>query len=44
MVETKQDIAEVFCDTENGSKSILKFYIFEEREKIDPEQWIVKKR
>ena len=44
MVETKQEIAEVFCDIENGSKSILKFYIFEEKEKIDPELWIVKKR
>lgn len=44
MVETKQEIAEIFCDLENGSKSILKFYIFEEKEKVDPELWIVKKR
>ncbi|MBA4322207.1 MAG: peptidase M23, partial [Odoribacter sp.] len=44
MVETKQEIAEVFCETENGSKSILKFYLFEEKEKIDPELWITKKR
>jgi hypothetical protein len=44
MVETKQEIAQVFCDLENGSKSILKFYIFEEKEKIDPELWIAKKR
>jgi septal ring factor EnvC (AmiA/AmiB activator) len=44
MVETKQEIAQVFCDIENGSKAILKFYIFEEKEKIDPELWIAKKR
>jgi septal ring factor EnvC (AmiA/AmiB activator) len=43
MVETKQEIAEVFCDNENGSKSILTFMIFEEREKFDPELWIAKK-
>jgi septal ring factor EnvC (AmiA/AmiB activator) len=44
MVETKQAIAEVFCDTENGSKSILTFMICEEKEKLDPELWIAKKR
>ena len=44
MIETKQEIGEVFCDTEKGSKSILKFYIFEEKEKVDPELWIAKKR
>jgi len=43
MVETKQEIGEVFCDGENGSKSILTFMIFEEREKYDPELWIAKK-
>ena len=44
MVETKQELAEVFCDIENGSKSILKFMIFEEKEKLDPELWLTKKR
>jgi murein hydrolase activator len=44
IVGTKQEIAEVFCDLENGSKSILKFMIFEEREKLDPELWITKKK
>jgi septal ring factor EnvC (AmiA/AmiB activator) len=44
MVETKQEIGQVFCDQENGSKAILKFYIFEEKEKIDPELWIAKKK
>jgi murein hydrolase activator len=41
-VDTKQEIGTVFCDTENGNKSILKFMIFEEREKLDPEAWISK--
>lgn len=43
MVETKQELGEVFCDEKNGSSSVLKFMIFEEREKVDPELWIVKK-
>lgn len=41
-VDTKQEIGTVFCDTENGNKSILKFMIFEEKEKLDPENWISK--
>jgi septal ring factor EnvC (AmiA/AmiB activator) len=41
-VETKQEIGSVYCDTENGNKSILKFMIFEEKEKLDPETWISK--
>ena len=43
MVNTKQELGEVFCDEKNGSTSVLKFMIFEEREKVDPELWIVKK-
>ena len=42
-VETKQDLGEVYCDTSNGSGSILKFMIFDEKEKVDPEVWIAKK-
>jgi murein hydrolase activator len=42
-VETKQDIGTVYCDTKDGSKSILKFMIFLDKEKLDPEQWISKK-
>lgn len=41
-VDTKQEIGSVYCDTENGNKSILKFMIFEEKEKLDPEAWISK--
>jgi len=41
-VDTKQEIGTVYCDTENGNKSIMKFMIFEEKEKLDPESWISK--
>jgi septal ring factor EnvC (AmiA/AmiB activator) len=41
-VDTKQEIGNVFCETENSNKSILKFMIFEEKEKLDPEAWISK--
>jgi septal ring factor EnvC (AmiA/AmiB activator) len=41
-VETKQEIGNVFCETDNGNKAILKFMIFEEKEKLDPESWISK--
>jgi murein hydrolase activator len=41
-VDTKQEIGNVFCDTDNGNKAILKFMIFEEKEKLDPESWITK--
>ncbi len=41
-IETKQEIGNVFCETENGNKAILKFMIFEENEKLDPESWISK--
>lgn len=42
-VETKQEIGKVFSDSENGNKAVLKFYVFEERLKLDPELWISKK-
>jgi murein hydrolase activator len=42
-VETKQEIGKVFNDTENGDKAILKFMVFEETVKMDPELWISKK-
>lgn len=43
-VETKQAIGSVFRDTDNGDKAILKFMIFEEKVKLDPELWISKKK
>ena len=47
-VDTKQELGNVFCDTVNGEKSIMKLMIFEEKEKLepvklDPELWISKK-
>lgn len=42
-VDTKQVIGNVYCETGNDNKSILKFMIFEEKEKVDPELWISKK-
>jgi septal ring factor EnvC (AmiA/AmiB activator) len=42
-VDTKQEIGNVYCETENGNKAVLKFMIFEEKEKLDPESWISKK-
>ena len=41
-VDTKQEIGNVFCETDNGNKAILKFMIYEEKEKQDPESWITK--
>lgn len=42
-VETKQEIGSIYCDTENGNKSILKFMICQEKDYLDPEAWISKK-
>lgn len=42
-IETRQEIGRVFNDSENGDKAILKFMVFEETRKLDPELWISKK-
>jgi len=42
-VETKQEIGKVFNDSENGDKAVLKFMVFEDKVKLDPELWISKK-
>jgi septal ring factor EnvC (AmiA/AmiB activator) len=42
-VVTKQEIGKVFSDSENGDKAILKFMVFEDKVKLDPELWISKK-
>lgn len=41
-VSTKQVIGTVFTDVTDGNKSILKFQIWRENQKLDPEEWIVK--
>lgn len=43
-VETKQIIGNVFSDPEDGNKAVLKFMVFEEKSKLDPELWISKKK
>lgn len=42
-VDTRQEIGKVFNDTDNGNKSVLKFMVFDEKVKLDPELWISKK-
>jgi murein DD-endopeptidase MepM/ murein hydrolase activator NlpD len=42
-VDTKQEIGRVYNDQENGNKAVLKFMIFDEKVKMDPELWISKK-
>jgi septal ring factor EnvC (AmiA/AmiB activator) len=44
MVETRQEIAEVFMDKEKGSISVLKFMVFNEKDMQDPELWLAKRR
>ncbi|MDB4584301.1 peptidoglycan DD-metalloendopeptidase family protein [Draconibacterium sp.] len=39
-VSTKQSIGTVFLDEDDGNKSILKFQIWHENQKLDPEDWI----
>ena len=39
-VETKQVIGTVFADPEDNNKSILKFQIWQENQKLNPEEWI----
>jgi len=42
-IETGQEVGEVFLDSGAGEKAVLKFMIYEEKKKLDPEIWIVKK-
>ena len=39
-VSTKQAIGTVYTDSEDGNKSILKFQIWLENQKLNPEDWI----
>lgn len=39
-VNTKQTIGTVYTDAEDGNKSILKFQIWLENQKLNPEEWI----
>ncbi len=42
-VETKDIIGSVYCDKNNGNKSVLTFMVYDEKVKLDPELWISKK-
>lgn len=42
-IDTRQEIGMVYNDKDNGSKAVLKFMIFDEKVKMDPELWISKK-
>lgn len=42
IVDIKQEIGEVYCDESKGNKSILKFMIFRDKEKLNPEEWLAK--
>lgn len=42
-VQTGQVIGRVFNDKDDGDKAVLKFMIFDETDKLDPELWISKK-
>ena len=42
-VLTGQIIGDVFVDNGDGGKAKLKFMVYEEKKKLDPEQWLTKK-
>ncbi len=42
-IDIKQRIGTVFSDGDKGNSSVLKFMVFEEMSKLDPELWISKK-
>jgi septal ring factor EnvC (AmiA/AmiB activator) len=42
-VSTGQEIGDVFSDSENGDKAVIKFMVYEEKNKLNPELWLVKK-
>jgi murein hydrolase activator len=41
-VTTKQNIGKIFTDINDGNKTTLKFQVWFESQKMDPEEWIVK--
>jgi septal ring factor EnvC (AmiA/AmiB activator) len=42
-VNTGQEIGDVFTDANDGNKAVLKFMVYEEKSKLNPEIWLVKK-
>jgi septal ring factor EnvC (AmiA/AmiB activator) len=43
-VEARQEIGNVFCETGDDDNAIMKLMIFEEKEKLNPEIWLSKKK
>ena len=43
IVATGQVLGEVFSDSAEGNKAVLKFMIYEEKTKLNPELWLVNK-
>jgi len=43
-IVTKQKIGDIFYEKDAGSKCIIKFMVFEEKNRLDPELWIAKRR
>ncbi len=42
-VSLGHDLGEVYLDSANGNKTVLKFMLYEEKKKLDPELWLIKK-
>jgi septal ring factor EnvC (AmiA/AmiB activator) len=42
-IATGQELGDVYLDNGDGGKSVLKFMVYEEKKKLDPEQWLTKK-
>lgn len=42
-LSTGQELGEVYSDSEEGNKAVLKFMVYEEKTKLNPELWLVKK-
>ena len=43
IINLGQVLGDVFPDNANGGKSVLKFMIYEEKKKLNPEVWLLKK-
>jgi len=42
-LNTGQELGDVFLDADDNNKAVLKFMIYEEKTKLNPEIWMVKK-
>lgn len=43
-VQTKEVLGDVFSDRNDSGKSVIKFMIYQEKDKKNPEDWLAKKR